>query len=184
MSQKRGMEQRIFTDPGSTSTAAPALEKRPQLSRMVGLALVIVPAWLYHSYAQSAEVAPDSVYGLAFATSGTLLLLVVGAGYALHKRWATRWPEHLWQVGNPRRSSSLLYQVARSGSESSRCQSCALQARTGIRRTSQEQPALRREYCEHPLAVCCQSPGAQRSYLECPRTSGAQAFWHLRAIAP
>lgn len=74
----------------------PRLSRAQGLALLVGVALVVALALLYHSYAQGAEVAPDSVYGLAFAMSGTLLLIVVGAGYALRKHWATRWPGRLY----------------------------------------------------------------------------------------
>jgi hypothetical protein len=36
-------------------------------------------------------VSPDSVYGYGFAISGTLLLLLVGVGYALRKRLRRNW---------------------------------------------------------------------------------------------
>lgn len=47
-----------------------------------GLALAYAYYVLY-----GADVSPDSLYGYAFAIAGTLLLAVVGVGYALRKRW-------------------------------------------------------------------------------------------------
>lgn len=92
----RWAEARSYTSQPAYPWLRPRLSRAQGLALLVGLVLVIGLALLYHSYAQSAEVAPDSVYGLAFATSGTLLLILVGAGYALRKRWATRWPGRLY----------------------------------------------------------------------------------------
>jgi hypothetical protein len=50
---------------------------------------------LYALYRQSSDVAPDSIAGYAFAGSGTLLLLLTGAGYALRKRAGRYWPGRL-----------------------------------------------------------------------------------------
>lgn len=92
----RWAEARDYTPQPSYPWLRLRLSRAQGMALLVGMALVIVLALLYHSYSQSAEVAPDSVYGLAFAMSGTLLLILVGAGYALRKRWATRWPGRLY----------------------------------------------------------------------------------------
>ena len=52
-------------------------------------------AYLYTVYLQSKDVAPDSMYGYGFAIAGTLLLLLVGAGYTLRRRLGRRWPGRL-----------------------------------------------------------------------------------------
>src|ERR1051326_7690117 len=52
-------------------------------------------AYLYTMYLQSKDVSPDSMYGYGFAIAGTILLLLVGAGYALRKRLGRRWPGRL-----------------------------------------------------------------------------------------
>jgi hypothetical protein len=52
-------------------------------------------AYLYTMYLQSNDVAPDSMYGYGFAITGTAMLLLVGAGYALRKRLGQRWPGRL-----------------------------------------------------------------------------------------
>jgi hypothetical protein len=45
-------------------------------------------AYIYYVwYPRSGDVSPDSVYGYGFAIAGTLLLLAVGIGYAMRKRW-------------------------------------------------------------------------------------------------
>lgn len=59
---------------------------------IVGLALALLLIALYAWYLQGNEIAASSIPGLLFATSGTLLLLLVGIGYALRKRWALTWP--------------------------------------------------------------------------------------------
>jgi hypothetical protein len=46
-------------------------------------------------YTRGADVAPDSMYGYGFAIAGTVLLLLVGAGYPLRKRIGRRWPGRL-----------------------------------------------------------------------------------------
>ncbi len=51
--------------------------------------------YLYSRYLQSGDVSPDSVYGYAFAISGTLLLLLVGVGYAIRKRVRRHWARTL-----------------------------------------------------------------------------------------
>ena len=47
--------------------------------------------FLYITYLQGDDVSPDSFYGYAFAIAGTLLLLLVGAGYTLRKRLRRNW---------------------------------------------------------------------------------------------
>jgi hypothetical protein len=57
----------------------------------VGLALGGALAYGYVTYLRGGDVAPDSQTGYIFAVLGTLLLIVVGAGYALRKRlWRGR----------------------------------------------------------------------------------------------
>lgn len=46
---------------------------------------------IYVAYLRSGDVAPDSAYGYVFAFAGTLLFLLVGAGYALRKRLRRNW---------------------------------------------------------------------------------------------
>ncbi len=58
----------------------------------IGLALALALIALYAWYLQGNEVAASSIPGLLFATLGTLLLLLVGVGYTLRKRWALTWP--------------------------------------------------------------------------------------------
>lgn len=65
------------------------------MAGLVGLAAGLALALFYRWYLQGADVAPDSVIGLALATAGTLLLILVGAGYALRKRWGMDWAGHL-----------------------------------------------------------------------------------------
>jgi len=58
---------------------------------LVGLALGGALAFGYVSYLREGDVSPDSQYGYIFAILGTLLLVVVGAGYVLRKRlWRRR----------------------------------------------------------------------------------------------
>lgn len=58
---------------------------------LVGLALGGALAYAYITYLRGGDVAPDSRYGYIFAILGTLLLVIVGAGYALRKRlWRGR----------------------------------------------------------------------------------------------
>src|SRR5579885_2781322 len=54
---------------------------------LVALAAGIALAFLYSWYLQSSDAAADSIYGLGFGVAGTLLLLLVGSGYTLRKRW-------------------------------------------------------------------------------------------------
>jgi hypothetical protein len=54
---------------------------------LMALVTGIALAFLYSRYLQGNDAAPDSVSGLGFAVAGTLLLLLVGAGYTLRKRW-------------------------------------------------------------------------------------------------
>jgi hypothetical protein len=51
--------------------------------------------YLYTVYLHTQDVSPDSVYGYGFAIAGTVLLVLVGAGYALRKRLGRRWPGRL-----------------------------------------------------------------------------------------
>ena len=48
-------------------------------------------AYIYATYLRSDDVSPDSIYGYGFAIAGTLLLVLVGAGYALRKRRRRNW---------------------------------------------------------------------------------------------
>ncbi len=58
---------------------------------LVGLALGGVLAYGYVTYLLGGDVAPDSGTGYIFAILGTLLLVIVGAGYVLRKRlWRGR----------------------------------------------------------------------------------------------
>jgi hypothetical protein len=58
---------------------------------LVGLALGGALAFGYVTYLRGGDVAPDSQYGYTFAILGTLLLVIVGAGYVLRKRlWRGR----------------------------------------------------------------------------------------------
>ncbi len=54
----------------------------------MALALLALYGW----YLQGSDVEAASIPGLLFALAGTLLLLLVGIGYALRKRWALTWP--------------------------------------------------------------------------------------------
>jgi hypothetical protein len=65
------------------------LERRAAL---IGLGLALALIALYGWYLQGSAGAADSIPGLLFALAGTLLLLLVGIGYALRKRWALTWP--------------------------------------------------------------------------------------------
>jgi hypothetical protein len=61
------------------------------LSALVGLALGGALVYGYVTYLRGGDVSPDSRYGYIFAILGTLLLVTVGAGYALRKRlWRGR----------------------------------------------------------------------------------------------
>ncbi len=64
-------------------------------SLWISIAAGIGLAYLYTVYVQSKDVAPDSMYGYGFAIAGTILLVLVGAGYALRKRLGRRWPGRL-----------------------------------------------------------------------------------------
>lgn len=58
---------------------------------LVGLALGGALAYGYMTYLRAGDVSPDSQYGYIFAILGTLLLIIVGAGYVLRKRlWRGR----------------------------------------------------------------------------------------------
>jgi hypothetical protein len=58
---------------------------------LVGLALGGALAYGYVTYLRQGDVSPDSRTGYIFAILGTLLLVIVGAGYALRKRlWRGR----------------------------------------------------------------------------------------------
>ncbi len=53
-------------------------------------------AYLYYVwYLHSDDVSPDSVYGYGFAIAGTVLLLLVGIGYVMRKRWRRQWSRRL-----------------------------------------------------------------------------------------
>jgi hypothetical protein len=55
---------------------------------LAGLVVATGLAFAYVYYlTYGGDVSPDSPYGYAFAIAGTLLLVVVGVGYALRKRW-------------------------------------------------------------------------------------------------
>lgn len=71
------------------------LSKAERAAGLVGLVTGGVLVYLYRQYLQGTDVAPDSVVGLGFAVAGTLLLILVGAGYTLRKRWQTDWPGRL-----------------------------------------------------------------------------------------
>lgn len=71
------------------------LSNAQRAAGLVGLLTGSALAYLYSQYLQGADAAPDSVYGLSFAVGGTLLLILVGAGYTLRKRWHPRWPGRL-----------------------------------------------------------------------------------------
>ncbi|HKS70334.1 MAG TPA: hypothetical protein VJQ45_07935, partial [Ktedonobacterales bacterium] len=61
------------------------------LSALVGLVLGGALAYGYVSYLRGGDISPDSRDGYIFAILGTLLLIIVGAGYALRKRlWRGR----------------------------------------------------------------------------------------------
>ena len=91
-----------------TTRTEPREEQRPgypwlalRLSRAqwtaawMALAAGVGLAYLYTVYLSRSDVSPDSIYGYGFAIMGTLLLLLVGAGYALRKRLGRRWPGRL-----------------------------------------------------------------------------------------
>ncbi len=61
----------------------------------IGAAAGVGLAYLYTGYLRTTDVAPDSMYGYGFAIAGTLLLTLVGVGYALRKRLGRRWPGRL-----------------------------------------------------------------------------------------
>ena len=65
------------------------------VATLTALAAGIGAAYLYIGYLRTNDVAPDSIYGYGFAIAGTLLLVLVGAGYALRKRLGRRWPGRL-----------------------------------------------------------------------------------------
>ncbi|HEU5370700.1 MAG TPA: hypothetical protein VFU69_19660 [Ktedonobacterales bacterium] len=71
------------------------LTRAERAAGLSGLVIGIALAYLYSQYLQGADAAPDSVYGLSFAVGGTLLLILVGAGYTLRKRWHPGWPGRL-----------------------------------------------------------------------------------------
>ncbi|PWT72807.1 MAG: hypothetical protein C5B60_09070 [Chloroflexi bacterium] len=56
-------------------------------SAAAGLLLGSGLAYAYACYLRGGDVSPDSQYGYIFAIAGTTLLALVGAGYALRKRW-------------------------------------------------------------------------------------------------
>lgn len=56
------------------------------ISRLIALAAGIGLVYLYRLYLHSDDVAPDSSMGLIFASAGTGLLVLVGAGYVVRKR--------------------------------------------------------------------------------------------------
>jgi len=61
------------------------------LAALVGLALGGALVYGYVTYLRGGDVAPDSQYGYIFAILGTLLLVIVGAGYVMRKRlWRGR----------------------------------------------------------------------------------------------
>src|SRR5690242_12090821 len=61
------------------------------VATLVGLALGGALAYAYVTYLRAGDVSPDSQYGYVFAILGTLLLILVGAGYVLRKRlWRGR----------------------------------------------------------------------------------------------
>jgi len=62
---------------------------------LFSLAAGVALAYLYIQYTRGADVSPDSMYGYGFAIAGTVLLVLVGAGYALRKRVGRRWPGRL-----------------------------------------------------------------------------------------
>jgi hypothetical protein len=54
---------------------------------LIALGAGIALAFLYSWYLRGNDAAADSIYGLGFGVAGTLLLLLVGSGYTLRKRW-------------------------------------------------------------------------------------------------
>jgi hypothetical protein len=92
-----GAPQRKRAAPRSSlrpSRPAPRLffSRVERRAALIGLALALGLIALYAWYLQGNEIAASSIPGLLFATFGTLLLLLVGIGYALRKRWALTWP--------------------------------------------------------------------------------------------
>lgn len=57
---------------------------------LVGLLLGGGLVYGYVTYMRSGDVAPDSPYGYIFAIAATVLLVLVGVGYTLRKRWRRR----------------------------------------------------------------------------------------------
>ncbi len=66
-----------------------------RLAWLVGIGTGGMLVYWYVRSLQGEDVGPASIAGLSFAMAGTLLLLLVGAGYPLRKRWGARWPGRL-----------------------------------------------------------------------------------------
>ena len=76
------------------------LSRAQAWSALATVALGAGVAALFLRYLRGGDVSPDSAYRYGFALAGTLVLLVVGAGYLVRKRWAHhgRGRLHTWMA--------------------------------------------------------------------------------------
>jgi hypothetical protein len=78
------------SDPSASLVVPRPLPRRRSttMAAFTALCLGSVLAYVYVAwYPRTGDVAPDSVYGYGFAIAGTGLLLMVGIGYSVRKRW-------------------------------------------------------------------------------------------------
>ncbi|HEU0026493.1 MAG TPA: hypothetical protein VFQ25_05195 [Ktedonobacterales bacterium] len=90
------MAVRVNARPGAKKVAryprlGGGLSRAQRVAALLMLLIGVGLVYIYIAYLRSSDVSPDSFYGYMFAIAGTLVLLLVGAGYTLRKRLRRNW---------------------------------------------------------------------------------------------